>query len=133
MGATLRIETTEQATSTVVHRFRNFGEDVYRELRDSCTVSIEEIDRSTTVFTVRDVHTRRVKTVTRAILELARRHGFSATAVVTRVSRRAARMRRDTKSWEALFKRAPVPPGVAPVEQRGGHEAPQARRYGGAA
>jgi hypothetical protein len=38
-----------------VHQFRNFGEDVYRDLKEECTMSIDEIDASTSVFYVRDL------------------------------------------------------------------------------
>lgn len=58
MSSAIQIQISDEPTSDVVHRFRNFGEDVYRALRDTCTVSIEEIDASSTSFVVRDIHRR---------------------------------------------------------------------------
>ena len=58
MSEAIRIEISDEPTSDIVHRFRNFGEDVYRSLRDTCSVCIEEIDASTTSFIVRDIRRR---------------------------------------------------------------------------
>src|SRR5258705_1300095 len=38
---------SEPPTEVAVHRFRNFGEDVYRALRDRYSVNLGEIDAST--------------------------------------------------------------------------------------
>jgi len=43
-------------TSEVIHRFYNFGEDVFRLLRDSCSLRILEIDTTTNSFVVRVRH-----------------------------------------------------------------------------
>jgi len=52
MSAAIKIDISDEPTSDIIHRFRSFGEDVYRSLRDTCSVSIEVIDVSTTSFTV---------------------------------------------------------------------------------
>ena len=85
MSAAIKIEISDESTSDVVHRFRNFGEDIYRALRDTCSVSIEEIDRSTTSFVVRDIQGRALGTVTLTIKRELRRHHFDETASLTRV------------------------------------------------
>ena len=80
---TLRIAISDPPTGDIIHRFRNFGEDVYRELREECTVRIDEIDASTTSFMVRDIHRRDLRRITRIITELLREHHFEASATVT--------------------------------------------------
>lgn len=42
-----------------LHRFRNFGEEVWVQLRDSYAVSIEEIDAAVDTFHIRDVPAER--------------------------------------------------------------------------
>src|SRR5205814_6592449 len=44
MSAAIKIEISGPPTSEVIHRFRNFGEDIYRLLRDTCSLDIDEID-----------------------------------------------------------------------------------------
>jgi hypothetical protein len=85
VSAAIKIEISDEPTGDVVHRFRNFGEDIYRELRDTCSVSIDEIDRSTTSFVVRDIHKRHLGVVTQTIKRELRRHHFEQTATLTRV------------------------------------------------
>ncbi len=46
MSANIKIETSGPPTPDIVHRIRNFGEDVYLSLRDSCSVKIEARDFS---------------------------------------------------------------------------------------
>jgi hypothetical protein len=84
MVATLRVQIAEVPSETSIHRFRNFGEDVYRALRDRCSIDIQEIDRSTTSFAVREIHARNVRSISREILALAAQHGFGSTATVKR-------------------------------------------------
>jgi hypothetical protein len=85
MSANIKIEISDAPTSDVVHRFRNFGEDVYRLLRETCAVSIEEIDASTTSFTVRDIHRRSFGVVTQTIKRELKRHHFDLSATLTRL------------------------------------------------
>ena len=56
----------------LVSNFQNFGEDVYRALRDECEVSIHEIDHFSGAFHLRGLHKRDVRTIAakvRKILE----------------------------------------------------------------
>ena len=55
MNIAIKIEISDLPTSEVIHRFRNFRKDIFRLLRDTCLVSIEEIDRATDSFVVRDI------------------------------------------------------------------------------
>ena len=56
MGVAIKIMISDLPTSEVIHRFRNFGEDIFRLLRDVCSVTIEEIGRGSDSFVVRDIH-----------------------------------------------------------------------------
>lgn len=85
MGAAIQIQISDEPTSDIVHRFRNFGEDVYRSLRDTCSVSIAEIDASTTSFTIRDIHRRDLGEVTQTIKRELKRHHFDQSATLTRL------------------------------------------------
>ncbi len=85
MSAAIKIAISDEPTSDIVHRFRNFGEDVYRSLRDTCSVSIEEVDASTTSFTVRDIHRRDLGDVTQTIKRELKRHHFDSSATLTRL------------------------------------------------
>ena len=59
---------------SLVHDFRNFGEDVYRLLREQCEVSLAEIDASTSEFHLRDVRTREVRAIVAEVQKLAARY-----------------------------------------------------------
>ena len=50
MSATIEIRISDEPTSETVHRFQNFGEDVYRALCATCPMSIDPIDCATTSF-----------------------------------------------------------------------------------
>jgi hypothetical protein len=67
-----------------VHRFRNFGEDVYRAFRTekSIDVSIEEIDRCTDCFEVR-TKPALVPRVLKAIDPILKRHLMKDCCTVT--------------------------------------------------
>ena len=54
----------------MVHDFRNFGEDVYRELRNDYPVSIDEVDASTSEFYLREIPKREVRTVAARVRKL---------------------------------------------------------------
>lgn len=62
MAKTLKVQLMAP-NSNLVHQFRNFGEDVYRALRDECEVSIQEIDTSTSEFHLRGIHKRELRTI----------------------------------------------------------------------
>ena len=85
MAVTLAIRISDEATAILVHRFRNFGEDVYRAVGDVGEVSLEEVDRSTTSLAVRDVRRRDIGRVNAAIRRELRRHHFDDTATLVRL------------------------------------------------
>jgi hypothetical protein len=75
MARTLKVELAVPNALSVdglVSIFQNFGEDVYRALRDECDISLDEIDHFTGAFHLRGLHKRDVRTVAtkvRKILE----------------------------------------------------------------
>ena len=73
MSRTLQVHLTN-ASPGLVHDFRNFGEEVYRALRDDYSVSIEEIDASTRQFHLREIPKREVRTVAARVRKLAESH-----------------------------------------------------------
>jgi len=85
MGIAIRIEISDAPTPEVIHRFRNFGEDVCRSLRDTCAVSLEEIDAATTSFVVRDIHKRDLGMTTQTIRRELKRHNFDQSASLVRL------------------------------------------------
>jgi hypothetical protein len=62
MAKTLVVKLTAPSPN-LVHWFHNFGEDVYRALRDECEISIQEIDTSTSEFHIRGIHKRQVRSI----------------------------------------------------------------------
>ena len=62
MAKTLKVQLTTPGPD-LVHQFRNFGEDVYRDLRGECEISIQEIDASTSEFHIRGIQKREVRTI----------------------------------------------------------------------
>jgi len=66
-----------------VHRFRNFGEDVFRALRDSCSVDIHEIDASTSQFSVRQIPEEKTSQVFKIIQRIAEKHFFAEKVQLT--------------------------------------------------
>jgi hypothetical protein len=57
-----------------LHRFRNFGEEVYVKLRDSYAVSLDEIDASVDTFHVRDVPPEHATTAAERIERILGKH-----------------------------------------------------------
>ena len=57
MSKAIKIAITDEPSSDVVHRFRNLGEAIYSELRDTCDLSLDEIDKSTSSMVVREIQT----------------------------------------------------------------------------
>jgi hypothetical protein len=85
MSVAIRIEISDPPTGAVIHRFHNFGEDIYRALQEICAVSIEEIDRATSSFVVRDIRRRDLGAVTQIIQRELKRHRFENTATLVRL------------------------------------------------
>lgn len=69
MAKTLKVQLTTPGPDWV-HQFRNFGEDVYRDLRDQCEVSIAEIDASISEFHLRGIHKRDVRSIAARVRKL---------------------------------------------------------------
>jgi hypothetical protein len=85
MSVAIKIMIADLPTSGVIHRFRNCGEDIFRLLRDVCSVNIEEIDRATDSFVVRDIHRRDLGLVTLTIKRELKRHHFDGSASLVRM------------------------------------------------
>lgn len=73
MARTLKVQ-LGAANPGLVHAFRNFGEAVYRALREDYDVSIQEIDAATSEFHVRGIPKREVRTVVGQVRELVRKY-----------------------------------------------------------
>lgn len=54
------------------NRFRNMGEDVYRQLREVCAVDLGEIDAAVDHFVVREVRRKDIGTVTTLLNRILR-------------------------------------------------------------
>jgi hypothetical protein len=84
MTARLRVEYTGDTSPDVVHRFRNYGEDLVRALAHSEQLSLEQVDQARTAFVIVGVSSRSIGSVTRQALALSRRHGFADQISVNR-------------------------------------------------
>jgi hypothetical protein len=84
MATGLKIQLTAPSPD-LVHQFRNFGEDVYRALRDECAVSIQEIDASTSEFHVRGIRKRALRTVAAKVRRIAEKSLMSGLIDVNEV------------------------------------------------
>lgn len=82
MPTSLQIRITIEPTSTVVHRFRNFGEGVYRGLSDFCDVDLEKIDRATNSFHIKRIESRHLGHVMRFIQKELEEHNFQDCAKI---------------------------------------------------
>jgi hypothetical protein len=73
--------------SGLIHRIRNFGEDLYRAFRDSrqAHVDLEDIDRATDRICVTTIKNRQVRTVAGRIRKLLERHHLDDVARLTEV------------------------------------------------
>jgi hypothetical protein len=69
---------------SLVHRLRNFGEDVFRGLRDNGwgAVSLDEVDRATTHFAITDVKASKLRRLISWIEHEADRQRLRVTAEV---------------------------------------------------
>jgi len=76
MAKILKVDLTAPSPD-LVHQWRNFGEDVYRALREECEVSIDEIDASTNEFFLRGIHTQELRTITARVRKIAEKNLMS--------------------------------------------------------
>ena len=77
MSKALRIELAVPNALSVQHlvsQFQNFGEDVYRALRDECDISIGEIDHFSGAFHLRGLHKREVRTTAAKVRKFLEKH-----------------------------------------------------------
>jgi hypothetical protein len=70
----------------LVHEFRNFGEEVYHELRAQCGVSIDEIDASTSEFHLREIYKRNLRTIAAKVRKTSKRYRSLGTVVIFETS-----------------------------------------------
>ena len=81
----LKVIVHEDITSDLIHRFRNFGEDVYRELRDEVDINIDQIDRSENEFEIHNIKNSQVNRVIKRIEYHVDKHGFDKSGEVIRI------------------------------------------------
>jgi hypothetical protein len=77
MAITLKVELSVPNALSVqglVSSFQNFGEDVYRALRDECDISIAEIDHFAGAFHLRRLHKRDVRSIIAKVRKLLEKH-----------------------------------------------------------
>jgi hypothetical protein len=62
----IHFEPGQDEQGRLVHRLRNFGEVVWRQVRnaDWGSVSLDEVDRATTQFSITDVHAKKLRRLT---------------------------------------------------------------------
>jgi hypothetical protein len=83
MARTLKVELNVPNALSIqglVSSFQNFGEDVYRDLRDQCDISLDEIDHFVGAFHLRGIHKRDVRTVAAKVRKILENY-HSLTAV----------------------------------------------------
>jgi hypothetical protein len=103
---TLNITAQPKPEEGWVHRFRNFGEDVYLELRASCDVDIAEIDAAFDEFHISRIREEAVGVVGRAVAALNCEHHLDDSAFVgvsdARVSHQTVSIVLDAAMGERL-------------------------------
>jgi hypothetical protein len=85
MPVSIRTEISDSPAPDIVHRLRNFREIVFRALENKCTVSINEIDRSTTYFDIHNFKNKDVGNVTKIIKAELNHHNFNEYARLFRL------------------------------------------------
>jgi len=79
----LTVIAQQKAEAGWVHRFRNFGEDVYARLRESCEVNIAEIDAAFDEFHVNGIRDEEADVVRRAVAVLNSEHHLDDSVFIT--------------------------------------------------
>ncbi|MDX2253490.1 MAG: hypothetical protein NW202_14475 [Nitrospira sp.] len=85
MSIAIKIVISGPETFESIHRFRNCGEDIFRSLRDICSVSIEEIDAATDSFVIRDIAKPDLGLVTQTIKRELKKHNFDDSVSLVRL------------------------------------------------
>ena len=66
----------EQPAASWIHRFRNFGEDVWRALESECDLSLDDVDRSIASIEIRGLKAKRIGRAKQTLRSLISSHGF---------------------------------------------------------
>ena len=74
MPTVVRIRCLRVDDPGVLHRFHNFGEDVYRLLSDACEIDVDEVDGASGEFSLRAIKTRKASRVTSVVRNLVGQH-----------------------------------------------------------
>jgi hypothetical protein len=76
------------ARNTMIHRLRNFGEALWHEARTSglAKVDLGEVDKATDQLCLREIKTRRVRTVMARVRGLLEDHHLSDVASVSQIA-----------------------------------------------
>jgi len=74
MAYTIVIISTASITNDWIHKFRNFGEDIWKQLRDESEISLEEIDSCTDRFEIRGIKAKKVKRIEKLVLDISKGH-----------------------------------------------------------
>ncbi|MBM4255085.1 MAG: hypothetical protein FJ147_04220 [Deltaproteobacteria bacterium] len=82
---TLKITVPDDQRDSFLHRFHNFGEEVYHELHDLCSISIDEIDHATNHFMIRKIKRKDLGRITQTVQHLLEKHYFIARATIKKV------------------------------------------------
>jgi hypothetical protein len=81
----IKIVARDDGRDTFVHRFHNFGEDVYREFRDICAIDLGEIDSSKESFLIQKIKSKDLGQVTSRIEKLIAKHYFEDSISLVRL------------------------------------------------
>jgi hypothetical protein len=79
------VPTDSSARADIVHRIRNFGEDLYRELKRSglAEIDLDEVDRAIDQIHARAIKVRKVRTVSAFIAKMLEQHNLAEIAFVS--------------------------------------------------
>lgn len=77
MPYALEIILDVEVTNDSVHKFRNFGEEVWKEFRDEVDVSLDVIDQCTDRFEMTEIKSKHLKRVLARLEKIADAHFLS--------------------------------------------------------
>jgi len=81
------LPTESSARGDIIHRIRNFGEDLYRELKRTGLAEIDlgEVDRAIDQIRARTIKARKVRTASAFIERMLVQHKLAEIALVSQV------------------------------------------------
>jgi hypothetical protein len=81
------VPTESSARGDIIHRIRNFGEDLYRELKRSglAEIDLAEVDRAIDQIRARTIKVRKVRTVSAFIARMLEQHNLAEIALLSQV------------------------------------------------